>query len=164
MLLERSQLEGMKLGDLKRLTHEIAIEPSLPTETKEALINRLLVASAMEAKPENPTEEKKEPAKASCTIDQVKLALNPYILRGMKLFYDADSKSWLIRIQLKSHVVRDSNTGETRVIERWRDDSGTLNQPIEVIKRCARVLMQGAPTPEQVKPVFNPSDSYESVA
>lgn len=168
MLYDKTQLEAMKMPELKHLALEMKLDPSNPSETKEMLINRLMIATATEPNaPEKPLDdqlEAKPSEKVTCTIEQVKAAVNPFILRGMKLFYDKDSQCWRFCVQLKSYTIRDSNTGETRLIERWRDDSGTLNQPLAVIKRCAQVLMQNAPTPQQVKPQFNPADGYEAVA
>lgn len=172
MLLEREQLEGMKMNDLKHLALEVGIDPSLPSETKDVLINRLLIHSAKEPLPDTIDQNAKEMASTDakdgkpvgCSIQEVKTAVAPFIFRGMKLYHDAETSSWMMRVQLKSMVVRDSRTGESKMIERWRDDSGTLKQPIEVIKRCARILMQGAPTPEQIKPQFDPADHYEAIA
>lgn len=166
MLIERSQLESRKMSELRVLMAEMGGEPSQPTETKEMLIDRLLLQSAKQPESNNPEIEAKiEDKKAeSCTIDQVIKAVNPYILRGMKVFHDKESNSWLFRIQMKSTRVRDANTGEMRLVDVWRDDSGTLFQSIAIIKRCANVLMQGAPNKSEIEKPFNPADSYTAVA
>lgn len=168
MLLERDQLESMKMHELKGLAAEIGAEPSQPSETKESLINRLMLEAAKQPNPKEETldeEQQKEPVNApSCSMDEVKRACSAYILRGMKLYHDQKHNSWLMRVQLKSAMVRDSLTGERKMIERWRDDSGTLAQPLEVIKRCGHILMQNAPVPEQTQPKRSIADSYEAVA
>lgn len=166
MILSREELEPLKMAELRGIVASLELDPVQPNETKAEVIQRLLLEAAKE--PETvmdvPAEEAENSLPAQCTIEEVKKAVNPYILRGMKVFYDRKTNCWLFRVQLKSYAVRDTNTGETRLIERWRDDSGTLNQSLEVIKRCARVLMQGAPSPEFVKPQRSIPDSYESVA
>lgn len=168
MIENRAQLEGMKMVDLKHLALQMGTDPSQPSETKEALIERLLVVNSLqpeqEKKPEDAPTEPETPKAVFCTIKQVKDAVNPFILRGMKVFYDKETNCWLFRVKLKSYNIRDANTGEIRVVERWRDDSGTLNQPLATIRRCASVLMQGVSKPENAKPEFDPAASYETVA
>lgn len=165
MVLERKDLEAMKFPDLKRLASEMGANPQ-PSETKEILIDRLLLLAAQEPLPKEPEQAKEttKPVSESCTIEQVKEAVGPFILRGMKVFYDKESNSWLFRVQIKSYTVRDTNSGEVRVMERWRDDSGTLNQPLSTIKRCASILMQNALQPAQVAKPFNPAERYEAIA
>jgi hypothetical protein len=165
MLFDRNQLESMKMPELKALAVEMGLTPSLPSETKDVLISRLMVEVAKE--PETKHVEEKEPMvqqPTQCTIEEVRKAVGEFIMRGMKMYYSGDDKTWLFRVQLKSMAVRDSLTGETRMVERWRDDSGTLNQPLDTIVRCARVLMQNSPTPREIEPEKNVTAGYEAVA
>ncbi len=162
MLLERAQLEEMKMAELRVLNAQSGGEPVLPHVTKEELINRMLLEVA---KQPQSTIAKKEPVSHPiCTIEEVIKAVNPYILRGMKVFHDKESNCWLFRVQLKGIRLRDSNTGEIRTVDQWRDDSGTLNQSLNTIKRCADLLMQGVTGARQVEKPFNPNDRYTAVA
>jgi hypothetical protein len=168
MLLERDKLEELKMPELYALAHDLNVELGRG-ESKEAVINRILISSVTTDVPDAPQTaleahtEAKTPAKVHCTIEQVKDVCNSFILRGMELFHRQEDDSWLMRIRLKPMWVRDTNTGERKQIERWREDSGTLNQPIEAVRRCARVLMSNAPTPAEAEPE-RLSKGYEAVA
>lgn len=175
MIVSRDQLENTKMPDLKQLIVQLGGDSSAPNETKANLIDRILFETAKQ--PEKPLDEQirdsvnkqqakkeKEEEPTSCTMAQVIKAVNPYILRGMKVFYDKDSHSWLFRVKIKSGQVRDTNTGETQVINRWRDDSGTLNQPLKTIVRCASILMQNASQSKVLKAAeYDPTQHYEEV-
>lgn len=168
MILERNELESMKTEDLKKLAVEIQVELT-PQDSRKEIINRLIVKSAEEIQdqPQTPIEDVTQPKQTNVSItpiEDVKTALNPFILRGMKLYHNGQDNTWLIRIKMKPMMVRDTNTGESKMIERWRDDSGTLFQPIEAIKRCARVLMSNAPTAREVEPQRDAAKGYDAVA
>ena len=163
MIMSRAELEATPMPQIRQLVNSLNL-PQSPTDTKEILITRLLNESAKQPeKPEEPTEPK-DIDQVECTMEQVKTAVNGFILRGMKVFYNKDEKTWLFRIQLKSQRIRDTNSGEIRVVESYRDDSGTLKQPLAAIKRCASVLMQGAPSPREVEAPRDPAKGFEKVA
>lgn len=168
MLLERTQLENMKMAELRILNTNIGGDPVLPNVTKEELINRMLYDSAKQPKPltqEEMTESKPEEKEVEhCTIEEVIKAVNPYILRGMKVYHDKDNDGWLFRVQMRNTRIRDANTGEVKLVEVWRDDSGTLKQPLVVIKRCANVLMQGVTVQAQMQKSVDPTSHYTAVA
>ena len=154
--MERQELEDLNINQLRNLAATIPTIELQRGDSKETIVHKLLVdAATVKDTPNSQAEDRTEmntPAKVSTTIDAVKLALNPFILRGMKLYYKPEDSTWLMRIKLKPMTMRDTNTGEIKLLERWREDSGTLNQPLETIRRCARVLMSNAPTPKQLEP------------
>jgi hypothetical protein len=184
MMIDRDTIQGYKMHQLKHLIVAMGGEPSPNNEKRADLETRILLESAKEAPP-RPTvaddspqqdddapmpslEPKAEDHEETCTMQQVMEAVNPFILRGLKVYHyvDEDTKkeSWLFRIKLKSIRVRDTNTGEWAEQERWGEDSGTVNQPLSVIKRCATRLMQKAPRPGEVRRDNKPSDKYSEVA
>ncbi len=159
--MERTELESLKIHDIRSLAEHERIEFT-PNDNKEMLINKLLIASsAVVIEPEVAPVYKKPPI---CSIEQVKDALNPFILRGLKLYHNPDDQTWFMQVKIKPVWVRDTNTGEKRLVERTRDDSGTLHQPLETIRRCARVLMSNAPTLRETEPERNPANGYSEVA
>lgn len=171
MILERENLEAMTTKQLFALSYEVGCVIDNPMAPKDTIIAQLLVHSAQEPASidasRNALEghtKAKQAFPVAVTIEQLKDALNPFILKGMKLFYNKDDATWLIRVRLKNIRIRDSLTGEERFIERYRDDSGTMNQPLETIRRCARVLMQGAPTAQEVKEPAILLKEYEAIA
>jgi len=171
MLFDRAQLEEMTRNQLITLAVEAKVDLGHPAEGKRHLIDRLMLHSATEIPSLDaplPALEARTEANPNtgiqCTIEQVKEACAPFILRGMKIFYDDAEKSWLFRYKLKPVSVRDALTGESRMQERWREDSGTLYQPLETIKRCANVLMQRAPVLTTPEPEKTLPTTYQSVA
>ena len=175
MIASRAELEATKMSNLKQLVVQIGGERSLPAESKANLIDRILFE--MSKQPTSPLEKMEQAQKENdsiqpnktdathhCTIEEVIKAVNPFILRGMKVFYNDGDDTWLFRVQIKSSSVRDTNTGNVSVIERWRDDSGTMKQPLATIKRCASILMQNAPASTAPVPVHNPAANYQQMA
>lgn len=170
MILEKSDLETMKMAELRNLMGTIG-GSSEAGESKEALINRILLQAAKQPDADPPADEDPRLPKNTkviesheVTLEQLKTAIQPYILRGMKFFYNANEKTWLFRIKLKAYQIRDTNSGETRLQERWRDDSGTMKQPITTIIRCASLLMQNAPRPGVVEQQSRVTEGFESIA
>ena len=172
MILNRAELEAMKMQDLKKLAATLGYDPSLPSETKDKLIARMLLESAKEPEQEAvkadlgdeaPVEAAAPAPVGMCTIEEVVKAVNPYILRGMKVYHNAADNTWLFRVKIKPSTIRDTNSGQVVTIERWRDDSGTLKQPLATIKRCASILMQNAPSASAAVPTRNPAASYQEV-
>jgi hypothetical protein len=161
--MERAQLELLKIYELRALASQTAGVEFTPSDTKESLITKLLVADSM-VKPETPVTEVKPVSHESCTIEDVKSGCNAFILRGLKLYHNQNDNTWLMQIKLKPTLVRDTNTGLTRYVDRYREDSGTLNQPLVTIVRCARVLMSNAPTPKEVEVEHDRSKQYEAVS
>lgn len=166
MIFDRTQLESQKMNELKHLILSIGGDPSQPNETKDQLIERILLVAAKQ--PEAEPGEKDDMAKGieqtpENSIEEVLKAVNPHILRGMKVYHDKDNNSWMFQLKLKPAMIRNSNTGEMTQVERHKHDSGTLNQPLVTIKRCADVLMQKAPRLEEVRQMMV-SSAYEEVA
>lgn len=174
MIVNRDQLEAMKMPELKQLALQEGLDASPFGERKETLIDRIMLKAAQEPindknpneqhydddpKPQADEQEPQRPAADydvnAVPIEEIRKACAGYILRGMKLFYNDDDKTWQMRVRLRDRVVRDSRDGTTKIYENWKEDSGTCRQPLEVIKRQARILMQGVPTKDevQVKPI-----------
>jgi hypothetical protein len=167
MLLQREQLEDMNITQLKGLAYEIGMELDNPSEPKPSLINRLMVESAKEVPPvapETPLADVEQRPAPLCTIDEIKRAVNAEILKGMELFHNKDDQTWYMRIKIRPLTMRDSNTGEIKTIPRYRDDSGTLHQPLATIRLCARTLMSGISMVAETKPMADPAKHYESVS
>ena len=175
MLFNKDELDTKTLKELHAIAiaENVAIDKSL---TKQEIIELLILESAkqpvedVKEVKEVESEGKKEPYKHprkqtklenaysslgitgedEPTIEQLKVALNDFILRGLKLFFHKDSNTWEMRVQLSSLHVRDKNTGLTRITERWKVDSGTLCQPLKIIVRCASILMQNVPAQRDI--------------
>lgn len=167
MIVDREQLEATKMPELKQLIVQMKGDPSQPGETKSSLIERILFESAKEPQPEKDSisDGIRGPAQVvTCSVEDVKKAVANFTFRGMKFFHNPEDNTWLFRVQIKSSSIRDTNSGTIQVIERWRDDSGTMNQPLSTIKRCASILMQNAPRAESAAPQHNPAAQYTEVA
>lgn len=174
--VDRLSLEAAKLPQLKNLIVTMGGEPSQPSEKKDQLIDRILFEAAKEPRPVTQEAEKDTPlpelpkaTPGACTIEQVLEAVNPYILRGLKVYYmaatETDKESWLFQVEGRSYRVRDTNTGEWKQVKRMLEDSGTLHQPLSVIKRCAGALMARAvPQNAKEEEVKKISDKYIAVA
>ena len=166
MMFDKSELEGMKMGDLYQIAADMKVEMAQGM-SKADLVSRIILKTTM-PEPEKPIEtpitEAKPVAKVHTSIETLKQAVNAFTLRGMELFHRAEDDTWFMRVKVKPIRVRDTNTGEVVTIERWREDSGTMNQPIETIRRCARVLMSNAPAPRELEPQRGIAQGYEAVA
>lgn len=166
MILDRSELEPMKIAELRNLMLTLG-GSNEAGETKESLINRLILHGAKQGedeKPEDGQPKVKTESSHQVTIEQLKKAVGRHILRGMKLFYNADEDTWLMRVRLRDQIVRDTNSGMAKAIQRWANDSGTMKMPIGVITMCAAKLMQNAPKPDEVAKEPDVTKGFEAVA
>jgi hypothetical protein len=169
MIVDRKDLEGKKMSELKQLIVVMGGDPSQPNELKDHLIDRIVLQSAIQPQQpvdsdihtDTPAEEKTYP---TCTIDEVIRAVNPFILRGMKVFHDREGGTWLFRVRKRDQRYRDTNTGQMITTEVWAEDSGTLHQPLKNIRSCASTLMQGALNPAELPKPASITDSYTAVA
>lgn len=168
MIFTRKDLQSMKMAELKNLYAQQYGGASLNTDTKESLIDKVLFESAKQRnEPEkNTPQAAQQQERVEQSINDVLTAVNAQILKGMKVYHSAQDKTWLFVVKLKSGAIRDTNTGEVRIIERERIDSGTLKQPMKTIKRCAQILTQNIGGKEEtpVERRLNITEKYESVA
>ena len=173
--VDRPTLEVAKLPELKNLIVTMGGEPSQPSEKKDQLIDRILFEAAKEPRPVTQESEKDIPlpelpksTPGAVSIEQVLEAVNPYILRGLKVYYmaatETDKESWFFQVEGRSYRVRDTNTGEWKNVKRMLEDSGTLHQPLNTIKRCAGALMARAVPQAKQEEERKPSDKYIAVA
>jgi hypothetical protein len=166
MIADRAQLEAMKMPELKAVMHNMG-GSSGPQETKAELIDRILLAAAQQPVAEKKKQDDNDPTVKKVphnTIEDVKKAVGKYILLGMKVYLDKDSDSWLFRVRLKDGMVKDTRTNQYTSFERWGEDSGTLNQPLSVIVKCASVLMQRLPKSDAARKKFNAEQKYDEIA
>lgn len=171
MIVERAELEAASKNDLKQTIIAVGGEPSPVGETKATLIDRILLEVA---KQPNDAEEAPQIKKESytpdgkpqpvCSVEQVVKAVNEFILRGMKFYHDPECDSWLFHFDMPPVQVRDTNTGQIRIEPKFVQDSGTMKQPISVIRRCASGVMSRA-VHETLKPrVLAVGAQYELIA
>lgn len=170
-VLEREELVALKMPELRSLMQSIggSVDQS---ETKESLINRLLLQSAQQPRDEeDDNNEDKEGTELrvrveapTVTPEQLKKAVGRFVLRGMEVYHNAKDLTWLFRVKLRPHILRNTNTGAIQQLERWANDSGTLRQPIETIVMCAAKLMQQAPKPVAKEQERDSSKGLEKLA
>lgn len=112
----RPALMGKSPPDLVHMLRLMGAD-SRAGETKESIINRILMFQKQKWEPEVKIERKPV---VPVVESELHNALAPYIQRGLKL--KIKDGSWFITIEK-------------------RKDSGTLSMPLEAIVRCAKYLM-----------------------
>lgn len=155
MIVERAELEAASKNQLKQVIVTVGGEPSPIGETKAELVDRILLEAAKQPNEPMPEIEKKltpdGKPQPSNTIEQVTTALNDYVLRGMKIYHDPENETWLFHYDMPPIQLRDTNSGQIRMEPKFVQDSGTLKQPMMVIRRCAMAVMSRA-VRETLKP------------
>ena len=166
MILERATLEQAKMPELRQLMATMGGSVAA-TESKADVIDRLLLLAAKQpapAKTEDEEEDDEKKPAPNTTIEQVKEVCAGYVLLGMKIYHDVEGNTFMFRVRGKDTIVRDTNTGARTLVETWKEDSGTLRQPIATIRRCAAILMQNVKGPEKAKKGFNADNKLVDVS
>lgn len=115
-------------------------------EKKETLINRILEVS-MTAQPDikhetQPTVQRRMPPAPLLTQDEVMARVGHYKERGLQIKFSDDGRLWHFR--RKAGVVRlKSAGGLTSEQDVIKEDSGSMQQPLEIVERCAKMVMLG---------------------
>lgn len=141
MIYQEALLKAKSKNELRQMMVAAGAEYRL-TEKKSDLIQRLIELS-LTAQPTDrlepeKVEDKPKPEVPWLTKEEVNDAVMSYKLQGLKVSFSPDSKCWMFQFDCGMSFDPTTKLYGPRVLT----DSGTMKQPIEVVKRCAHMLVR----------------------
>lgn len=140
MIFQEDELKGKKIYEIRALMAQYGAGFKR-TEKKAELIKRLIelkLTSQPNDKKGLEKEEIKKPELPWLTKEQVIEAVMPFKLQGLKVSFSPDGTCWMFQFDCGMVLDRTLNTHVPKVLT----DSGTMKQSINVIKRCAQMLVR----------------------
>lgn len=139
MIFQEDELKTKRIGEIRSILAQKGAEFKR-TETKADLIKRLIELNFTSQPSDKITEEAKpkRPEDYWLTKEQVLEAVTSQRLQGLKCSFSPDEKNWMFQFDCGMVLDKTINSYVPRVLT----DSGTMKQPLNIIKRCAVMLVR----------------------
>ena len=146
-MINRQTFEMLTFSQLKSFASKAGF-PNVNHESHKTLLEKVCVlfdAPKTEVLPalDNPKDDNL-PAPVN-TKEQIKIAIAAQTERGLQAWFNDDTQTWLFRATGASVRRFNRLTNQEEVTQNLLEDSGTYNQPLKIIVKCAESVCRILP-------------------